>query len=143
MANIETKVMKKGKAKIPSSVADLLNIDTIEELTPDNKIVDNELPINNIKKETTKIPASVANILKIKAAAPLSTTITDMITKGIDEWVKKNVNSLDGWVNRDEELAKLADDMLVFFGDMKNASIDAKKNKKAKKKITKKSKKKK
>lgn len=52
----------------------------------------------------------------------LTAHVTNRVTEAIDEWKNANVDPIEGWDTRDEDLLKLAGEMMEFFKGMKRSS---------------------
>lgn len=52
----------------------------------------------------------------------LTAHVTNRVMDAIDEWKSANTDSIEGWQTRDEDLLKLAEEMMDFFKGMKRSS---------------------
>lgn len=64
----------------------------------------------------------IKKYLNERRSTDLTADVTNAVSKAIDGWKKRNVDPLEGWPTRDEDLLKLANEMIDFFRGMKRAS---------------------
>lgn len=76
------------------------------------------MKLDNFLDESSKMKTK-------KLANNLDAHLNNVIIKTIDDWIKKNVNPVDGWdypEQRDEVLKKVAEGQIQFFKGMLKAS---------------------
>jgi hypothetical protein len=48
--------------------------------------------------------------------------VMNKVSEAIEEWKNANIDPMEGWPSRDEDLLKLAEEMMDFFQGMKRSS---------------------